>query len=58
MRALNGGFQSNFIPLRRGLHERLVYEQPRHDVVLAYLIFYLPHEPGCLESLLLLRPLM
>ena len=58
MRPLYGGFQADFIAAHGGLHERLMHEQPRHDVVFAYLIFYFSHEPGRLKRRLLLRPLV
>ena len=56
VRPFDGGFQADLIASHGGLHERLMHEQPRHDVVFAYLIFYFSHEPGRLKRGLLLRP--
>ncbi len=58
MRPFDGGFQTDLITPCGSLHERLMHEQPGRGVVFAYLIFYLPHEPGSLVRRLLLKPLM
>ncbi len=56
MRPFDGGFQADFIASHGGLHERLMHQKPGHDIVFAYVIFYLSYEPSRFKRRLLLRP--